>query len=165
MGRKKPKVGCVYDAYFDGKCSPSRLYRVKVDKVIRRADMTRKMQRAWRAALREDFSSVFDGIVFYLNDAGELSRGQFWNWNCDVFVVGHIVNESSKPMLFAKAMNGFEWYGVDYNYALDIQGEVRKKCLKDWEKAADEMGTRLSWSSVLQQFVHYDKETGEEKEL
>lgn len=164
MSRKKPKVGGVYDAYFDGKCSPSRLYRVMVDKMIRREDMTRRMQTAWKAALREDFCSVFDGIVLYMNELGECSR-QFWDWNCDVFVVGHIVNESSKPMLFAKTLHGFEWYGVDYNYALDIQGEVRKKCLKDWEKAADEMGTRLSWSSALQQFVHYDKETGEEKEL
>lgn len=164
MGRKKPKVGGVYDAYFDGKCSPSRLYRVEVDKVIRRDDMTRKMQRAWRAALREDFSSVFDGIVLYVKDSGECSR-QFWDWNCDEFIVGHIVTESSRPILFAKAMNGFEWYGVDGNYALDIQGEVRKKRLKDWEKAAYEIGTRLSWSSALQQFVHYDKESGEEKEL
>lgn len=148
-----------YDAYNDGKTSPSRLVRVVVDKVILRRDMTRREQGLWRKALKDDFRNVFDGCVYYLYDQlGEIK--QFWDWNCRQFVVGHIKGcaETIKDrMIFARTLAG-DWYGVNWNYMLDALGEIRKKSMPNWEKCAKEMGHTIRWNEEIGKFEYFDKE-------
>lgn len=154
----KIEIGKVFDAYHDGKMSPSRLERVVITHVLLRNDMTREERRMWKKALKEDFKNVFDGCIWYVKDNLEVK--QFWDWNCRQFIVGHIKNDpetKKEPMLFARTLFG-EWYGVNWNFLLDVSGDVRRKNLKTWESCAREMGQTLKWNEEEGVFDYFDKE-------
>jgi len=162
------KVGQRLDAYHDGKVSPSRLAVVVVDDIIDRGYLSRKAQRLWEKALRKDFKDVFDGNAYYFRTK-ELSDGtnQFWDWNCQKFIVCHILNdkESEKdPMLFAKRPDGFGWYGVNWNYSLDVTGRIRKRSVKMWKACAEECDMVMKWNAKEGKYDYIDLKTGKKVE-
>lgn len=138
MKNLKVRAGKTYDAYFDGKHSQERMVTVEVDYVGSRGDLTRREQRMWRKAILEDLRNVFDGCISYLNE-GKFSE-QFWDWNCDSFIEGHIVGDprtKKDRMLFARDSSG-GWYGVNWNYQLDVTGKVRRELRERLKKAAED---------------------------
>lgn len=153
---KNVKIGQSIDAYHDGKISPDRLSVVVVDDIIPRGELSKQAQNHWRKALREDIKDVFDGQL----DATQ----QFWDWNCDEFIVGHILNEKDQ-ILFAKRPNGFGWHGVNWNYKLDVGGSCRKKNLKTWRECAKEIGWTMKWNAKVGQYDYIDMKTGKKVEL
>lgn len=122
------EVGKTYDAYNDGKISPSRLVRVKITDVVQREDLGKHWWKVWKDAILEDMKRARGGCIHYIRKDGSDSR-QFWDWNCQHFIVGHILNDGETvkdPMLFAQRPSG-EWYGVNWNFMLDVSGKVRKR--------------------------------------
>jgi hypothetical protein len=168
MEMKNIKVGRRLDAYNDGKCSPSRLVAIVVDDIISRCELNKIGQRLWRKALKEDFIRVFDGCILYCGKKGLLdATKQFWDWNCDEFIVGHILNDKETqkdPILFAKRPEGFGWYGVNWNYMLDVSGNVRKRNLKMWKACAKECGCRMAWNTKTGEYDYYSLDTGKKVE-
>lgn len=164
------KTGDRLDAYHDGKASPSRLVVVAVDYVAPLEDLPGKYVRMWRKALREDFKNVVDGGAFYVLSSKSSGKGwtkRFWDWNCDEFAVGHIDGDErtrKDPMLFAKRSAGFGWYCVNWNYALDVGGRIRKSSLKKWKACARENGRRMKWNAAKREYEYFDAETGEKVE-
>lgn len=155
------KVGQRLDAYHDGKIRPSRLAVVVVDDIIDRGYLSRKAQCLWRKALRKDLKDVFEGNAYYFRTK-ELSDGtnQFWDWNCSEFIAGHIVNDKrteKDQMLFAKRPDGFGWYGVNWNYMLDISGSLRKRLVPNWRKSAAENGMTMKWNGKELKYDYFDK--------
>ena len=163
---KNVEIGQRLDAYHDGKVSPSRLTVVIVDDIIDRAHLSKKAQNLWRKALKEDFKQVFDSCVYYCCPKGlcDLATSyQFWDWNCEEFIVGHILNdkESEKdPILFAKRPDGFGWHGVNWNYSLDLTGSIRKRNLKNWKVCAKECGNKMKWNAKEGKYDYIDLKTG-----
>lgn len=159
---KKIKAGDRFDAYHDGKGSPSRLAVVVVDAVIKREDICKKYLMMWKRAINHDFKeSLLDGCVHYVD-----GPQQFWDWNCDTFIFGHILNDKESvkdPMMFAKRPYG--WYGVNWNYMLDVDGKVRKENMEMWKACADEMGCTIKWNAKRGRFDYYDKKTGKLKPI
>ena len=158
-------IGQELDAYHDGKASPSRLVRVVVDDIIERKDMSRSARALWRKSLKADFKEVFEGCVCYHTKVNgkDVEFRQFWDWNCDKFIVGHILNDKDTEkdlMLFAKRPYDYGWYGVNWNYSLDISGKTRKACLANWKKCADEMGQTMKWNAEEGRYDYFDKKTG-----
>ena len=156
-------VGRRVDAYFDGKASPTRLVSVVVDNVGTREDLSRHERKLWRDALKKDFDSVFNGCVHYVLDGANDTK-QFWDWNCDVFIGGHILYDDvtiRDPMLFARRPAGFGWYCVNWNYSLDITGRIRKRMLGTWRTGADYGMLRMEWDRDAGKYKFYDKKTGE----
>lgn len=163
---KEIKIGQRLHAYHDGKVSPSRLAMVVVDDIIDRGDLSKKAQNLWRKALKKDFRDVFGSSCYYCGPKGlydPKTTKQFWDWNCQKFIVGHILNdkESEKdPMLFAQRPEGFGWYGVNWNYRLDPDGELLRKNLKTWKTCAKECGTRMKWNAAKGKYDYIDLKTG-----
>ena len=127
---KNLKIGDKVDAYEDGK--KARKTTVIIDHIIRREDLSDKARRLWKKALNQDFKDTFDGFVTYINELCHTK--QFWDWNCDVFIIGHLEqpyggdDDAVKPgsMLFAKrAGKGMGWYCLNWNYDLDVKKAVR----------------------------------------
>ena len=160
---KDVRIGQRIDAYHDGKASPSRLKVVVVDDVIDRNDLSKRAQRLWRKALRADFKGVFEGIVCYYS--GGRSTKQFWDWNCSEFIEGHFLDEGDNKksyMLFAKRPHDWGWYGVDYNYSLDVSGRVRRRHIGTWKKCAAENGLSMKWNHNLGRYDYFALKTGEQ---
>lgn len=156
------KVGQRLDTYHYGKIRPSHLAVVVVDDIIDRGDLSRKAQRLWKKALQKDFRDVFgDSIVYYCGPKGLLDgTRQFWDWNCNKFIVGHIVNDKrtkKDPMLFAKRPDGFGWYCVNWNYRLDLSGFLRKRLAPNWKKSAAENGMTMKWNAKEGKYDYFDK--------
>jgi hypothetical protein len=158
------KVGQRLDAYHDGKISPSRLAVVVVDDIIDRDDFSRKAQRLWKKSLRKDFKNVFDGgCCYYCGPKGLYDTSttkQFWDWNCREFIVCHILNDKrteKDPMLFAKRPDGFGWYGVNWNYRLDMSGFLRKRLVSKWKKNAAANGMTMKWNGKELKYDYFDK--------
>lgn len=128
MKKIRIKEGDRIDAYHDGKCHESRRVTVIVEDVVPRDLMTKKCLRMWKRAINKDFKdSLLDGFIHYIG-----GPQQFWDWNCDEFVFGHIEGdkESEKDtMMFAKRPSG-GWYGVNWNYFLDVGNTVRKEAVR-----------------------------------
>lgn len=165
------KVGQRLDAYHDGKISPSRLAVVVVDDIVDRGDFSKEAQRLWKKALQKDFKDVFDGgCCYYCGPKGlydTATTKQFWDWNCQKFIVCHILNdkESEKdPMLFAKRPDGFGWYGVNWNYSLDITGRIRRRNLKNWKISAEECGNEMKWNAKEGRYDYISIKTGKKVE-
>lgn len=161
------KVGQQLDAYHDGKSSPSRLVRIVVDDILDRADFAPTAQRLWRKALKKDFTDVFDSCVTYVSTRHGATK-QFWDWNCTMFIVGHILNDKrteKDKILFARRADGFGWYAVNWNYALDLTGRIRNACLKTWRACADENGRTMKWNAADGRFDYFDKTTGKKVDL
>lgn len=159
-------VGKQVDAYHDGKASPSRLVRVVVESVICRDEFTKHARRLWRDALRKDFEGVFEGCTYY-SLGGDRETKQFWDWNCDTFITGHILNDDRTirdPMLFARLPEGCGWYGVNWNYCLDLGGRVRRRDRKTWAYSAEERGLRMVWNPDAGKYHYFDKRTGRKVE-
>jgi hypothetical protein len=166
--KKLPKIGQIVDAYFDGKCSPSRHKNVIIVNIVHRNDLCKKALRQWKKAINKDLNNLIEGsCIIYVN-----GPQQFWDWNCQEFLVGYIVEEKKSendpikfskkdPMLFARRPNG-EWYGLNWNYYLDVGSTVRKEFMKDWEIAANECGQKMVWNKKLLKFQYFDKKTGKE---
>ena len=162
---KEIKAGQRIDAYNDGKASASRLVVVVVDDVVERESLSEKNRKAWRAAISGDFTSVFTSCVFYVGPKGETK--QFWDWNCDRFIVGHILNDETTrrdPMLFARRPEGFGWYCVNWNYSLDVSGRTRKQNVRLWKAAAEECGRTMRWNAGAGRYDYLDKATGRKVE-
>lgn len=162
----KVEIGQRLDAYHDGKVSPSRLAVVVVDDIIDRGHLSKKGQNLWRKALKQDFKHVFEGCCYYCGPKGLYdltTTKQFWDWNCEEFIVGHILNdkESEKdPMLFAKRPAGFGWYAINWNYSLDLTGAIRKRNIKNWKVCAKECGNKMKWNAKEGQYDYIDIKTG-----
>ena len=160
------KIGQRLDAYHDGKVSPSRLAIIVVDDIIERGDLSKKAQRIWKSALKEDFRKVFNGSVFYCGPKGlfdATTTKQFWDWNCTEFIVGHILNDKETekdPILFAKRPDGFGWYGINWNYSLDITGKIRKRNIKNWKICAEECNWTMKWNVKNGKYDYFDIVTG-----
>ncbi len=110
----------VYNGYHDGKRHADRKVRIAVDDIVQRADLPRKYRNIWRKALKEDLRLAFDATINYIL-GGTVSTNQFWDWNCDVFVFGHIVGDAETAtdrMMFAMRPAGWGWYCVNYNYSI-----------------------------------------------
>jgi hypothetical protein len=157
---KDIEIGKTYDGYQDGKSS--RLTRIVVDDIIPRMKLNKNGQRLWKKALNEDFKGVFEGCSFYCGPKGMFDLNttkQFWDWNCDTFIVGHILDDKmteKDPMLFAKRPNGFGWYCINWNYSLDIDGKVRKNCLKMWRRAAKECGLTMKLNRTTGYYDYFN---------
>ena len=153
------EIGCLIDAYHDGKVSPSRHAIVVVDGIGTCEDMTKREVALWRKALKEDFTSVFV-------KGGFAYPSRFWDWNCDWFLSGHfqrvLSGESTKKhsVLFAKMYGVDRWYAVNWNYMLDLTGELRVQNWDTWKKCASEMGQELKWVKEHHKFQYIDKKTG-----
>ena len=161
------KVGQQLDAYHDGKSSPSRLVRIVVDDILDRSDFSRDERRMWKKAISQDFEDVFDSCVTYIS-SHNASTKQFWDWNCTMFIVGHILNDKrteKDKILFALRADGFSWYAVNWNYALDLTGRIRKTYLKTWRACADENGRTMKWNKADGRFDYFDKKTGKKVDL
>lgn len=158
----KKLVGKQLDAYHDGKASQSRLVRVFVEDVCPREQLPRGFRALWRNTLKKDFSDVFGSRIHYVDDNG-IETKQFWDWNCEVFILGHIVDDAetlNDTMLFAKRAGG-GWYCVNWNYSLDLYGRIRRKMLPTWKKCADEQGLRMEWDPDAGKYKYFDRKTGE----
>lgn len=162
------KVGQRIDAYHDGKVSPSRLVVVVVDDIVDRGDLSREAQRLWKKALQKDFRDVFDGNVYYCGPKGLFDgTKQFWDWNCNEFIAGHIVNDKrteKDQMLFAKRPDGFGWYGVNWNYSLDVTGRIRKRSVKVWKACAEECNMVMKWNAKDGRYDYFDIVSGKKVE-
>ena len=154
------EAGDRFDAYQDGKGSPSCLAVVVVDAVLKREDVNNKYLKMWKKAINDDFKeSLIDRFIHYVE-----GPQQFWDWNCDTFIFGHILNDKETvkdPMMFAKRPRG--WYGVNWNYMLDVGGKIRRRNMKTWRQCADEMGCTMKWNKERGRFDYYDKKTGKLK--
>lgn len=166
----KLEIGAHLDAYHDGKISPNRLVVVIVDDIIPRRELSKKAQNLWRKALKEDFKRVFGGCSFYCGPNGLYdltTTEQFWDWNCDKFIVGHIVGDKrteKDPILFAKRPEGFGWYGTNWNFCLDLTGRFRKNALQRWRTCAKERGLRMKWNSKEGRYDYFDLKSGKKVE-
>lgn len=161
LNRLNKLEGKQLDAYHDGKSSPSRLVRVVVESVFHRGEFSRKGRALWHSAIKKDFKDVFESCIHYIG-RGDVETKQFWDWNCEVFISGHILydDETIKDtMLFAKRVGG-GWYGVNWNYSLDLEGKIRRKMLPTWKKCADEQGLRMEWDPDAGKYKYFNKKTG-----
>lgn len=156
--KMKLKVGKKLDAYHDGKTSPSRLSVVEVIDVIKIEDLGTYYLRMWKKAISDDFNeALIKGCVHYCS-----GPQRFWDWNCDEFIFAKFVGDKETekdPIMFAKQGWG-GWYGVNWNYMLDVRGKVRKEAIENWKKCAQEMGQRLVWNKKTRLYEYYDLKTG-----
>ena len=127
---KRLKIADRLTGYQDGKLA--RKVIIVVDDIIRREDMSYAGRRMWKKAINEDFNHSFDTCITYVGDKGATT--QFWDWNCDVFISGHLEEpfgadeKATKPnsILFARRNMEMGWYGVNWNYDLEV-GKRRVK--------------------------------------
>ena len=155
---KDIEIGKVYDAYNDGKVSPSRLVRVKITDMVRRDELGRHWWKVWKDAVQEDMKRAHDGCIHYIRKDGSDSR-QLWDWNCDTFYFGCIPGdketEEDDPMMFAKTSWGV-WYAVNWNYELDVTGKFRKNNIKNWKLCAKEIGQTMKWNAKEGRYEYFD---------
>jgi len=158
----KVKVGDKFDAYHDGKTSTSRLSVVTVIDIIPIYDLHVKYLKKWKKAINKDFNdSLIRRIVHYVD-----GPQRFWDWNCETFIFGTIPGDKdteNDPMMFARRPNG-SWYGVNWNFMLDITGNVRKKNLPHWKLCAKECGQTIKWNAKEGKFDYFDIKTGKKIE-
>ncbi len=152
------ELGKTYDAYNDGKSSPSRLVRVKITNVVRREDLSKHWWKMWKDAILEDMKCARKSCIhYYLKDGNFTS--QMWDWNNELFYFGYIPGdketEKDDPMMFAKTSWGI-WYGVNWNYKLDVSGRIRKNNIKNWKLCAMEMGQTMKWNSKEGRYEYFD---------
>lgn len=157
------KTGKKLEAFHDGKISPSRMSTVEVVDVVSITDMGKKYLRMWKKAIVDDFNDhLLDGIMCCVDGPQRL-----FDWNCDKFIFAKIVgdNETEKdPIMFAKCARG-EWYGVNWNYLLDVDGRALKKNMPFWEEyAREEMGKKLVWNKKEHRLEYFDIKTGKKVE-
>ena len=125
MAKRKMKaleVGDVLTAYHDGKAS--RPVPFVIDDLIPRDQLSVRARKLWRKALRKDFTDVFESCVEWQGKKGWTR--QFWDWNCEVFVCGHLAEPfagdslATKPfgMLFARRSDEKQFAALDWNYTL-----------------------------------------------
>lgn len=155
-----PVPGKRYDVYNDGKCRPSRHASVVIDRIAGLQELNLGQLNDWKTALEDDFDGRVDGCIRY-----PWTPNQFWDWNCDEFAVGRFVGDDygGKSIFFARHPDG-SWYGVDWNYMLDVTGSVRRKYLHMWRQAAAECGQTMKWNRKAGRFEYFDTKTGEKKE-
>ena len=65
--------------------------------------------------------------------------------------------------MFARRPGG-GWYGVNWNYMLDVKGKIRKEVMDTWTKSAQERGQRIEWNDKLQRYEYFDIKTGKKVE-
>ena len=160
--KMKLKVGKKIDAYHDGKTSPSRLSIAEVIDVVKITDLSKKYLRMWKKAIVEDFDeALMGGLVHYIS-----GPQRFWDWNCDECIFAKFLDnkESERdPSMFARRPGG-GWYGVNWNYMLDVKGKTRKEVMDTWKKSAQEMGQRMEWNDKLHMYEYFDIKTGKKVE-
>lgn len=154
------RTGKRLDAYFDGKVSPSRLSVVSVIDVCPIKLLSRHYIVMWKKAINRDFNdSILDGCIHYVE-----GPQRFWDWNCEEFILANIVgDEIGRPIMFAKRGWG-GWYGVNFNFMLDVTGKFRKERLATWEKCAKDMGQVMKWNKVTLEYEYFDIKTGKKVE-
>lgn len=127
---KRLKITDRLTGHQDGKLA--REVTIVVDDIMPREDLSYAGRRMWKKAINEDFKHSFDTCITYVGNKGFTT--QFWDWNCDVFIVGHLSkpyggdDKATEPysMLFARRNMGMGWYGVNWNYDLEV-GKRRVK--------------------------------------
>ena len=159
----KVKIGKKLEAYHDGKISPSRMSTVEVVDVVSITDMSKKYLRMWKKAIVDDFNEyLLDGIMCRAE-----GPQRFFDWNCDKFIFAKIVGDKETeddPIMFAKCPGG-EWYGVNWNYLLDVDGRALKKNMPFWDEyAREEMGKKLVWNKKEHRLEYFDIKTGKKVE-
>lgn len=157
------RTGKRLEAFHDGKISPSRMSTVEVIDVVSITEMSKKYLRMWKKAIVDDFNEhLLDGIMCYVDDPQRL-----FDWNCDKFIFAKIVGDKETekdPIMFAKCARG-EWYGVNWNYLLDVDGRALKKNMPFWEEyAREEMGKKLVWNKKEHRLEYFDIKTGKKVE-
>ena len=165
MKKHDPIIGKTYDAYNDGKASPSRLVRVTITDSATLQELGRHYVGVWRKALKKDFSRAAEGTTHYWGEDG--CKFRMWDWNCNEFFFGEIPGdkESKKdPMLFAKTSWG-GWYAVNWNYELDVSNKIRKDSIKNWKQCAKEMNCRMVWNKKSGKYDYFDLETGKKEDF
>ena len=162
---KTIELGKTYDAYNDGKISPSRLVRVKITDVVRREDLGRHWWKVWKDTLSEDMKRARKGCIHYYIGDGNFTS-QMWDWNNELFYFGYIPGdketEEDDPMMFAKTSWGV-WYGVNWNFKLDVSGRIRKNNIKNWKLCAKEMGQTMKWNAKEGHYDYFDIQTGKKR--
>lgn len=150
---KGVKPGMLLDVYNDGKCSPSRHAVVEVVDAVKIGAVSKKFLRQWRKAIHDDFNeSLLYGFVHYCE-----GPQRFWDWNCDEFIFAKFPNDErtgKEPIMFARRGWG-GWYGVNYNYMLDLDGKVREENWGNWQECAKEAGQELKWNAEARCFEYY----------
>lgn len=145
-----------FDAYHDGKLSPSRLSVVEVIAVVNILEMNKKYLRMWKKAINDDFKEhLLERFVICMS-----GPQREWDWNCEEFIFCKIVGDKRTerdPMMFARTSDGKGWYAVNWNYRLDIGGYVRKKMLRTWKECAREMGQTMKWNDKELKYDYFDK--------
>ena len=157
------RTGKRLEVFHDGTISPSRMSTVEVVDVVSITDMGKKYLRMWKKAIVDDFNeSLLGGVICYVD-----GPQRFFDWNCDKFIFAKIVGDKETekdPIMFAKRGCG-GWYGVNYNYMLDIDGRVLKKNMPSWEEyAREEMGKKLVWNKKEHRLECFDIKTGKKVE-
>lgn len=151
------KRGKRLDAYHDGKLAPSRLEIVEVIDVVKIERLSKRYLRMWKKAINEDFDeALLGGVICYVD-----GPQRFWDWNCGEFIFAKFVSSESanEEIMFAKRPGG-EWYGVNWNYLLDVHGKIRNEGIDRWTTCAKEMGQRMEWNDKEQKYDYYDIKTG-----
>lgn len=152
------RPGRKLDAYHDGKTSPSRLSVVEVIDHIVIEHLGPYYVKMWKRAIIADFNdALIKRWVHYCS-----GPQRFWDWNCDSFIFAKFIGDKETekdPIMFAKDGRG-GWYGVNYNYMLDVIGKVRKEGIEQWRKCAKEMGQRIEWNDKLHMYEYFDIKTG-----
>jgi len=123
---KELEIGDTLNAYQDGKLGRKTI--VAVDDIIPRRSLSPSARKMWKKAVNEDLGECFDTCVCHVWEENRQWKWayQFWDWNCDTFISGHIVGHMKgeremKPntMLFARRICG-DWYCINLNYLLDV---------------------------------------------
>lgn len=148
------RPGRKLDAYHDGKTSPSRLRVVEVLDHIKIEDLGPHYVKMWRKAIIDDFNEALirRGVCYCTGPQ------RFWDWNCDSFIFAKFIgdNETDKdPIMFAKRGWG-GWYGVNYNYMLDVSGKVRKEGIEQWRECAKERGLVMKRNRNTRLYEYFD---------
>ena len=145
--------GMLLDAYDDGKCSPSRHAVVEVVSATNICAVSEKFLHKWRNAIYDDFGeSLLDCSVHYCH-----GPQRCWDWNCDEFIFAkfpHDKETEQEPIMFARRGWG-GWYGVNYNYMLDLNGKVREENWEVWQACAKEAGQELKWNAKAHRLEYY----------
>lgn len=145
--------GMLLDAYNDGKYSPSRHAVVEVVNAIKIVEVNKKFLRKWRKAIYDDFGESLLDIVTHYWDGPQ----RFWDWNCDEFIFAKFPHDKEtelNPIMFARRGWG-GWYGVNYNYMLDLNGKVREENWDNWQSCAKEAGKELKWNAKAHRLEYY----------
>ena len=156
------RTGKKLEVFHDGKISPSRMSTVEVLDHVKIENLGPYYVKMWKKAIIDDFNeALIRRGVHYCSGPQRL-----FDWNCDKYIFAKIVGDKETekdPIMFAKRGCG-GWYGVNYNYMLDVDGRVIRENMPFWEECAKEMGVRVVWNKKEHRLEYFDIKTGKKVE-